>query len=260
MALIIENINGSLISVSDLGFDLDTGGSIDLVLESNPSDVARSASGAGNDLFDLITIGSLVVKDPIDGVSNLSIADGITACREHNETHYRLGSGARISDASDVNLAGLTASDVMQWNGTEFVIATPADIAGDVETSIDHANIIGNGTNSHSNIDSHIFNNSIHFTQNSISITESQISDLQTYTLTDGSKPFTDDIVGTDFINTRAGSITRVNGLITQIDKVGGRSLVVSRDINNRIATIADGTRTYTFNRTNGKITDWTVT
>jgi len=49
------------------------------------------------------------------------------------------------------------------------------------EASIDHNAIQNIGANSHTTIDSHLINGSVHFTQAAIIITESQISDLQSY-------------------------------------------------------------------------------
>lgn len=49
-----------------------------------------------------------------------------------------------------------------------------------LESSIDHTAISNIGSNSHSAIDTHIADGTLHFTEASISITESQISDLST--------------------------------------------------------------------------------
>ncbi len=67
------------------------------------------------------------------------------------------------------------------------------------------------------------------------------------------------DVIGTDFVKTLSGTITRVAELVSSITKTGGRTLTIGRDINNRIQTINDGTRTFTFVRTNNKITSWGV-
>ena len=68
------------------------------------------------------------------------------------------------------------------------------------------------------------------------------------------------DIIGTDFVSTRDGSITRVDGLISEVALVGGRTLTISRDVDDRISTVGDGTRTWTFTRTSDQITSWAVT
>lgn len=69
------------------------------------------------------------------------------------------------------------------------------------------------------------------------------------------------DLVGTDFVRTRDGTITRVAGLVSSVALTGGRTMTVNRDINNRISSIFDGTRTWTFTRDiNGYVTSWAVT
>lgn len=70
----------------------------------------------------------------------------------------------------------------------------------------------------------------------------------------------TGDLVGTDFIRTRSGAITRVDGLISEVELTGGRTLTVTRDVNDRIESITDSTRTWDFTRTDDRITSWSVT
>ena len=133
MALIIENISGAQLAVNDLGFELVTGGQIDLTLESDSAVVAKSASGAGNDLFDLITAGSLVVKDPIGG-ANLSTADGIAACRAIYDSNWRHGAGARIGDNSDVTETAVADGEVLQYSAGQWVNVDPSTFAAAVKS------------------------------------------------------------------------------------------------------------------------------
>lgn len=70
----------------------------------------------------------------------------------------------------------------------------------------------------------------------------------------------TGDVIARSVIKTASGSVSRSGDNITQITTEGGRTLTITRDINNQISSVSDGTRTYTFNRTgSGQITSWTV-
>jgi hypothetical protein len=72
--------------------------------------------------------------------------------------------------------------------------------------------------------------------------------------------PLTVDLVGTDFIKTRSGSITRASGYVSEIAKTSGRTITVTRT-DGYISSISDGTRTWTFTRNgDNQITDWSVT
>ena len=57
-----------------------------------------------------------------------------------------------------------------------------------------------------------------------------------------------------------SGSVTRdANGLITSFLRTGGLTFTPTRDVNGFITSITDGTKTWTFTRTNGYITSWSV-
>jgi len=69
------------------------------------------------------------------------------------------------------------------------------------------------------------------------------------------------DSIGTDFVRTRAGTITRTGDYVSSVVLTGGRTLTVTRDGNNYISTIADGTRTWTYTRNaSNQIIAWAVT
>ena len=71
----------------------------------------------------------------------------------------------------------------------------------------------------------------------------------------------TGDIIGTDFIKTRSGTITRnISGEIEQVAYSGGRTLSITRT-GGYISSITDGVRTWTYTRNgNNDIVSWTVT
>lgn len=123
MALNIENISGSLLAINDLGIELAIGQIIDISLDSDPLVIARSANGG--DLESLLLAASIEVKDPIDGTTLLSTANGLAAMRSMNETHWRVGAGARAQDVAfnpvtdnsetDVQAAIAENSGKVQW-------------------------------------------------------------------------------------------------------------------------------------------------
>ena len=60
---------------------------------------------------------------------------------------------------------------------------------------------------------------------------------------------------------TYAGTVTRDgNGRITAFARTGGLTYTPTRDGNNKISSITDGTLVWTFTRTSNRITSWTVT
>lgn len=98
------------------------------------------------------------------------------------------GGASQLSDLSDVNTSTPTNRNVLIADGTDFEsrALVEADIS-DLQSYLlnvsgqDHTTLSNIGTNSHAQIDTHIADNTVHFTQASISITESQISDLGSY-------------------------------------------------------------------------------
>ena len=59
----------------------------------------------------------------------------------------------------------------------------------------------------------------------------------------------------------RSGTITRVGGFISSVAKIGGRTLTITRDVNNYISSVTDGTNTWTYTRDGDNIiTSWAVT
>ena len=133
MALNVENASGNNLALDDLGITLTTGEISDLALRGAVQDIINSAQ-AGEELSNLITAGSLIVKDPADGVSNLSIADGLICVLSYADPNYRVGAGARLVDISDVDASGLSDTFVLRYNnGTgNFEVVNPSTVAGDI--------------------------------------------------------------------------------------------------------------------------------
>jgi len=69
-----------------------------------------------------------------------------------------------------------------------------------------------------------------------------------------------DGVYAKEFVTVNDGSVTRVDGYISQIAIVSGRTINITR-VNGYISSITDGTRTWTYTRDgNNNIISWTVT
>ncbi len=84
--------------------------------------------------------------------------------------------GEAIGSLSDVVITTVADTDVLQYNGVNWVNVDVSTVG-----QTDHTQLTNIGTNTHAEIDTHIADGTLHFTQAAISITESQISDLGTY-------------------------------------------------------------------------------
>ena len=122
MAFIIENGTAGVLEIEDLGITLGVGQIADLSTRTQPQDIALSME-SGEELNTLITSGAVIVKDPLDGVTDLSVADAITCFQSINDPHFRVGAGALIGDISDVNFTSLVTDEVLKYNGSEWVNA-----------------------------------------------------------------------------------------------------------------------------------------
>lgn len=124
MSLIISNLTALPVVINDLGLEVPASSTLDLILEE-AGDVARST-----DLTTEITAGNLIVLDPLDNITPLSIADSIIAIQAHNDTHFRIRGGT-LDQLDDVTLIGLGPNDVIQNNGFgTFVNVSPATLGG----------------------------------------------------------------------------------------------------------------------------------
>jgi hypothetical protein len=80
--------------------------------------------------------------------------------------------------------------------------------------------------------------------------------------VSDSGDTMTGDLRGKDFIMTRGGTVTRDgNNYIQTVVKTGGRTVTITRDVNNRVTSWTDATNTWTVTRDgNNRIASWAVT
>lgn len=116
MAFNVENGSGSTLDIDDLGITLDTGEITDLALRGDPAIIAISAQ-SGDEISTLITSGDLIVKDPIDGTTNLNVADGLACARSINDPHFNLAdSRVRITvEDSSISFSDLEEANRRIW-------------------------------------------------------------------------------------------------------------------------------------------------
>lgn len=100
-------------------------GTVDLGQES-AADVARST-----DLVDAIGAGDVIVLDPLDGATQLSAANSLTAVGVHNDPHFRIV-GGRINDIDDVDTTIIATDDALIFTGTNWV---PGSITGTINVT-----------------------------------------------------------------------------------------------------------------------------
>lgn len=97
MSFIVKNIDVVNVPINDLGITIDAGQEYDLTQES-PNDIAFST-----DLPNAISGGQLIILDPLDGTTQLSISESLDVISLHNDPHYRIRGGL-LSHLDDVLL------------------------------------------------------------------------------------------------------------------------------------------------------------
>ena len=99
------------VEIKDLGITIKVGVDFDLTNE----DAVGIADSS--DLAIKFAAGDLVVIDPLDGVTELSAVDSAAVTSVANDPHWRVGSGARIGDLSDVDVTSGSVGDVLMLGG-----------------------------------------------------------------------------------------------------------------------------------------------
>ncbi len=235
MSFTIRNIAGAPVEIDDIGIRLEIGEDVSLAEEAS-KDIAIST-----DLIVAIQANEIIVLDPLDGATPLTINQSVEAIQVANDTHFRIR-GGELAQLDDVSGTIPTDGYVLTYNQIANLWEPQVGSTSTIPTCFPFFKEDG--------------------TQDNIPIeycVGGSPSPSPVQYLNKAGDTATGDIIGTDFVKTLSGTITRTSNLVSQIAKTGGRTLTITRDINNRIITVGDGTRTFTFNRTSNKITSWTV-
>lgn len=119
MSLLIKNIDTVDVIINDLGITLAPSQEYDLT-QDRPNIIATST-----DLPAALTAGTVAVLDPLDDVTQLSLADGLAAVAAMNDTHFRIRGGA-LNQLEDVVLTTPTVDQMLIYNGSQWVNQDPA--------------------------------------------------------------------------------------------------------------------------------------
>ncbi len=109
MSFFIRNLTVSDIEINDLGLTVEVGTDLDLL----PEDATSIA--ISTELMDSITAGNLIVLNPLDGVTPLSVVESLKVVQLANDPHYGI-QGGKLNQIDDVNVAAPTHDDVLTYN------------------------------------------------------------------------------------------------------------------------------------------------
>lgn len=132
MSFLVRNITGSPaveVILNDLGLTIPAGVDFDMVGEQ-PQDVALST-----DLIAAIDAGNLIVLDPLDNTTPLTVEQSKELVQVHNDPHYRIR-GGELDQLDDVDTTGAQGGIVYLLTRTEqgspvqdvWTPVTPADV------------------------------------------------------------------------------------------------------------------------------------
>jgi len=96
MSFIIRNIAGAPVEIDDIGIRLEIGEDVSLAEEAS-KDIAVS-----DDLVLAIQSSDIIVLDPLDGSTPLTLAQSVEAVQVANDTHFRIR-GGELSQLDDVS-------------------------------------------------------------------------------------------------------------------------------------------------------------
>lgn len=116
MSFILRNISGGPLAIDDLGITLATGEDYDLT-QDRPQIIAQSVN-----LPAQITAGNVIVLDPLDGSTPLTVSESQAVIAATNDPHWRIR-GGDLDQLDDVDLTTTAPStnDLLQFNGTDWV-------------------------------------------------------------------------------------------------------------------------------------------
>jgi len=193
MSFIIRNISGAIVEIDDIGILLEIGEDINLAEEAS-KDIAIST-----DLVDAVQALDIIVLDPLDGSTPLTVTQSVEAIQVANDTHFRIR-GGELSQLDDVVLTVPADGYVLTYNQiAQMWEPQPAGGTGSGEANT--ASNLGAGegwfaqkvvadlqfksltTGSNITLSSSATEVNIVVDETTLTITESQISDLQSYLL-----------------------------------------------------------------------------
>lgn len=109
MSFIIRNIAGTPVEIGDIGIRLEIGEDVSLAEEAS-KDIAMS-----DDLIAAIQTANIIVLDPLDGTTPLTIAQSVEAMQVANDTHFRIR-GGELAQLDDVSGSVPPDGYVLTWN------------------------------------------------------------------------------------------------------------------------------------------------
>lgn len=115
MSFIIRNTSAGSVLINDLGINLTAPGDEHDLSQEPANDIAISS-----DLSFNITAGNIIVLDPLDGITPLTIAESLDLIAASNDPHYRIRGGT-LNQINDVSLTNPSLNDILQFDGTSFV-------------------------------------------------------------------------------------------------------------------------------------------
>jgi len=111
MSYFIRNLTATDIEINDLGLTIETG--IDLDLRAEPI----NAIALSNDLPTLINAGSVIIINPIDGVTPLSLIDSIAVLDSTNIAPYGIvGVSPLLNQLNDLSVPSPTHDYVLTYD------------------------------------------------------------------------------------------------------------------------------------------------
>ncbi len=121
MAL-IRNIAGAPVNIDDIGISLATAEEYDLSLET-PRVVFTS-----DDLRARINASEIIVLDPLDNITALSISESLEVIDHYNESNFR-SFGTDINQLTDVTSVGVIDGQILAWSNANQQFE-PANASG----------------------------------------------------------------------------------------------------------------------------------
>ena len=110
MSLIIRNTSGNTLDINDIGISLEAGNEYDLTTHA-AVEIADSS-----DIVAAIQALDLIVLDPLDDITPLSVNQGVEAIQSFNDYHFRIR-GGELNQLDDVEASAPVDGYVLTYVG-----------------------------------------------------------------------------------------------------------------------------------------------